>query len=73
MKCFAHTQQKQHPNDGPLRLSSIWWISRHWTHTLYVRIYRCQPVQDVIFSSNLVKVFASQRELGGRKRHVYYA
>ena len=30
--------------DNPLRLSSIWWISWHWTHTLYVLIYRCQPV-----------------------------
>ena len=29
--------------------------------TLYEQIYRYQPVQDVIFSSNLVKVFAPQR------------
>ena len=74
MKCFAHTQQKLHPKDGPLQLSSIWWISRHWTQTLYVQIYRYQPVQDVIFSSNLVKVFAPQSEVGGRKSTiVYYA
>ena len=73
MKCFARTQQKLHPKDGPLRLSSIWWISRHWTQTLYVQIYRYQPVQDVIFSSNLVKVFAPQREVGGRKPNIYYA
>ena len=32
----------------------------HWTHSLYVRIYRYQTDQDVIFSSNS-KVFAPQR------------
>ena len=49
---------KAHPKDELLRLFSIYhllsWILWHRIHTLYVRIYRYQSVQNVIFSSNLV-------------------